>query len=77
MDNRMAKIRQGDRYPTWFSGRKDGLSEILGIRPYTGPYKFLDYIVRLSAPKTMRGWMEMTIQKSDLSKVVPRPTSRD
>ena len=52
----------GDTYPTWFSDREDGLSTIMEIRPYTGVYKqWFTHILRLSAPRTKRGWLEMTV----------------
>lgn len=56
----------GDLYPVWWS---TGITEdewnyayILAIRPYVGPYeKEFKYILRLSAPSTKRGWVEMTV----------------
>ena len=52
----------GDKYPTWFSGNADGLSIILDIFPYTGRYKdWFTHVIRLSAPSTMRGWMDQTV----------------
>ena len=52
----------GDRYPTWFSGREDGLSVVLATRPYTGKYpEWYTHVLRLTAPRTRRGWMEQSI----------------
>lgn len=50
----------GQRIETWFSGEADGRSTVLAVRPYTGRYpEFFRYIVRVSAPRTRRGWMEL------------------
>ncbi len=51
----------GQRMETWFSDREDTLSVVLGVRRYTGRYTNLfTHIIRLTAPKTKRGWMEMS-----------------
>lgn len=50
----------GDRIPTWFSGESDGLSTIIEVRPYVGRYtELFRFIVRATAPRSMRGWMEV------------------
>lgn len=55
-------IRVGNKYPTWFSGNSDGLSTILDVYPYKGRYKdWFTHILKLSAPSTARGWMEMSV----------------
>lgn len=50
----------GDLFPTWYSDRDDGLSTIISIFPYTGRYHYT-HVLRLSAPRTVRGWMEQPI----------------
>jgi hypothetical protein len=60
-------LKIGDKYPTWFSGNADGLSIILGIFPYAGQYKdWFTRVIRLSAPSTMRGWMDQTVRYQHL-----------
>lgn len=54
------KLKIGAPYPTWFSGCRDGMSTILGIFPYRGKYEFT-HVLRLSAPRTQRGWIEMAV----------------
>ncbi len=52
----------GDRVSTWFSGCPDGLSTVLHVEPYRGKYpQFFTHVLRVSAPNTVRGWMEMCI----------------
>jgi hypothetical protein len=48
----------GGKYPTWFSGSPDGMSVIIAITPYRGRYNFT-HVLRVSAPRTQRGWMEL------------------
>jgi hypothetical protein len=57
----------GDEVPVWWDtedGRPAGQhkARILAARPYTGPHPTLGYhaILKLAAPTTKRGWMEMT-----------------
>lgn len=55
-------LKVGDKYPTWYSGNANGLSTVLDIFPYTGPYKkWFTHVLRLTAPSTARGWMEQTV----------------
>ena len=56
----------GDKVLTWFSDEPDGKSTVLEVRPYTGWYKDMyTHILRLSAPRTKRGWMEMPIKADE------------
>jgi hypothetical protein len=48
-----------DRIPTWFSGNPDGMSEVLEVL-YPIGVEHKAFVVRASAPKTRRGWMEIT-----------------
>jgi hypothetical protein len=58
----MKNIKVGDLHPTWFSGREDGNSVVIAVSEYTGRYKeFFSLVLRLSAPNTKRGWLEMTV----------------
>jgi hypothetical protein len=51
----------GEQMETWFSGRKDKLSRVIAVLPYTGKYpESFDCVLRLSADGTRRGYMEMT-----------------
>ena len=50
----------GDRVPSWFSDQPDGMSIVLMVYPYRGRYaEWFDYVVRLSAPRTRQGFMEV------------------
>ena len=52
----------GDKMETWFSCNEDSMSTVLGIRPYVGKYtQWFSWIVKVTAPSTRRGWMEMTV----------------
>lgn len=52
----------GSQMTTWFSDRADGLSTVLAVEPYRGRYpQFFRWVVRLTAPRTRRGWMEMAV----------------
>lgn len=51
----------GDRIETWFSDTEDGMSTVMAVEPYQGRYpEFFTHVVRASAPRTWRGWMEFT-----------------
>ncbi len=50
--------RVGDLLPTWFSGRENGLSNVLEVLPYFGRGNY-KWTLRLSAENTSRGWMDM------------------
>lgn len=63
----MATIAVGKRVATWFSARADGMSTILAVAPYQGLYKdMFTHTLRVSAPRTTRGWMEMAVNASHL-----------
>ena len=58
----------GDKIPVWWTtfeqdGDGNNLAVVLGIRDYVGPLDFCDKILKLTAPSTKRGWIEMTITK--------------
>ncbi len=54
--------RVGDKIETWFSGEPDGKSRVLAVEPYRGRYtEFFTHVVRVTAPNTRRGWMEMSV----------------
>jgi hypothetical protein len=57
----MAQLSVGDLFPTWYSDREDGMSTVISISPYTGSYDYT-HVLRLSAPRTHRGWMEQPIK---------------
>lgn len=57
----------GNRYPTWFSDQPDGLSTILAIEPYRGREAFT-HVLRLSAPRTRRGWLEMAVNSNEVAR---------
>lgn len=55
-------MKIGDKIETWFSNSKDGMSTILAIEPYRGRYtQWFKFTVRVTAPRTRRGWMEMAV----------------
>jgi hypothetical protein len=50
----------------WDTGKpkKDGFypARVLGSRRYTGAYpQWFTHILKLEAPRTQRGWLEMTV----------------
>jgi hypothetical protein len=56
----------GSKYPSWFSDRPDGLSTIIAVEPYEGRYSdHFTHVLRLSAPRTKRGWMECMVKMDD------------
>ena len=64
-------MKIGDSIKVWwrtFTKSENGqnLAEILEIRPYTGPYKEFTHIVKLRAPSTKNGWLEMTVNETDI-----------
>lgn len=62
----------GDTVLTWFSGREDGMSTILVITPYRGAYpQYFTHVLRVTAPRTTRGWMEVLAGPNDV--ISPRP----
>ena len=56
----------GDEIRTWFSGRPNGMSRVLAIRPYQGRYsQWYTHVIQASAAATDRGWMEFAYQAGD------------
>lgn len=56
----------GEKIPVWWNTfEKDELGNnvaiILDIRDYKGPFDFCSKLLKLSAPGTKRGWVEMTV----------------
>jgi hypothetical protein len=58
----MNKPKVNDKIKTWFSDKPDGLSTIMEVRKYDGRYtEYFTYILKVTAPRTYRGWMEICI----------------
>lgn len=64
------KYKVGDKYPVWWeTDERDEtdswyMSRIIEISKYTGVYhRYYEYVFKLVAPSTRRGWIEMTIPK--------------
>jgi len=56
----------GDKVLTWFSDESDGKSTVLEVIPYTGRYTDMyTHVLKLTAPRTSRGWMEMPVGDND------------
>jgi len=60
-------VKVGDLYPVWWStGVREGeqnMAMILEIRPYDGRWQDdFTHILKLKAPNTDRGWLEMTVK---------------
>jgi hypothetical protein len=58
----------GDKIPVWWSTFEknengENLAVVLEVRDYVGPLDFCDKILKLTAPSTKKGWIEMTITK--------------
>lgn len=58
----------GDKYPVWWTTHEQdeegrNIATILGVRDYIGPFDFCDKILKLTAPGTKYGWVEMTVMK--------------
>ena len=53
--------QRNDRIKTWFSGCEDGYSTVLeDPQLYTGLYReSFTHVLKVSALKTKRGWMEV------------------
>jgi hypothetical protein len=50
----------------WATDRPDNMATVIAVLPYTGLYpQFFDCVLRLTAPSTHRGWMEMAYKRSD------------
>ncbi len=63
---KMAAVKKGDKIPTWFSDREDGLSTVLGVLPYTGKYsQWFNCVLVLTAPRTRARQIEMAYNSKD------------
>lgn len=52
----------GDLIETWFSDKPSGMSTILAVEPYRGKYtQWFTYTLRVTAPRTRNGWMELCV----------------
>lgn len=53
-----------ESWPVWWPGdRPDGSATVLSIQPYVGEYhEAFNYVLRLAAPRTDRGWLEIAVQ---------------
>ena len=60
--NLKRKPKKGDKIKTWFSDQEDGMSTVIEAYPYTGCYpQYFMWVVRCTASRTKRGWMEIVI----------------
>jgi hypothetical protein len=67
----MKKVEPRDRIKMFF-----GIEEIISIREYVGVYcEYFDCIVRVTAPRTNRGWIEFAAKKSELE-IIKEPVKR-
>jgi hypothetical protein len=68
-------LKVGDEFGPVFwetdDGREPGqhMARILAILPYKGRYDCFCCVVRLHAPKLMKGWTESAATKYDMMKV--------
>jgi len=64
------KMKVGAMIRVWWKcDNNRNMATILAILPYTGRYpKFSDCVLRLSAPGTNRGWVEMSYHSSDFAR---------
>lgn len=58
----------GDKIPVWWTtyeknDKGENIAFVLEVRDYIGPLDFCDKILKLTAPTTKRGWVEMTVTK--------------
>jgi hypothetical protein len=66
-ESMIARVEVGGVYPVWWDtedGRPAGkhFATILDIRPYTKMFSDIyTHILKLSAPSTKRGWLEMSV----------------
>lgn len=52
----------------WLTGRPNNMAVILEVKPYTGAFpQHYDCVLRLEAPRTWRGWLEMAYRRSDFA----------
>ena len=53
----------GDLYPTWFSGRDDGMSIVLAVLPYDGRYpQRFNATLLLTSAHTDSGTLQMAVK---------------
>jgi hypothetical protein len=62
----MSEFKVGDDHPVWWNTERPMVNgfypaRILEVKPYTGPLPFVRCILKLEAPSTKRGWIEMSI----------------
>ena len=61
-------IKPGDFYPVWWTTDKRNeqgqpLARVIEVHPYYGRYpQHFNAVLRLHAPNTRRGWLEMPVQ---------------
>lgn len=54
-------------WETWFSKDESGRSRVLACFPYRGRYpEMFTHVLRLSAPATRRGWIEMAVNMGEV-----------
>ena len=61
----MSSVQRPDVYPVWWStGTKEpNMAAVLGVYPYKGRYtEYFNAVLRLAAPETKRGWLEMAVK---------------
>jgi len=59
-------FKVGEEYPVWWEtndGRPPGKHKavIIAVLPYIGRYNYA-CVLRLTAPRTNRGWLEMAVK---------------
>jgi hypothetical protein len=60
------KPQVGDEIRVWWQTGRGNMATVLAVLPYTGKFpEWFDCVLRLSAPNTRRGWMEMAYRSSD------------
>lgn len=61
------KFKVGDEIKVWwFTNTPNNMATIIEILPYKGLYKqFFDCVLKLTAPNTRWGWVEMSYNSKD------------
>lgn len=63
----MKTVKEGDKVTSWFSDTPDMKSTVLKVLPYTGKYQgMFDAVLRLTAPRTKRGWFDMPVKIEEI-----------
>ena len=62
----MEMYKVGSKIPVWWATfdkdeKGNNLAYILEIRDYNGPFDFCSKILKLTCPRTKKGWIEMTV----------------